>query len=538
MKKIFQITWYKKRYHTHVAVNGLFYYLRRIPFIGKKIPEAIYRNVSLKYALFLIFSILAVPIQIFAKFFWLGLYLALAIVGIHFIKTGEPGFTLDPQAWPLALIFWILLAGVILHWNNGFSSSILKTDRDFLQNFGLSRRQFVHSELFVEPLLTSLYYLPALLVFTWLSKQWFLLPAGLLTIPALRLGGASLIRICFIYHIPKKISNYVTYAVTGLAILGFGLSFFFYKIFTADFFLVLLLLWIGLFIVSLRYLLHFQATDGFLSKSFEDSLADDKVLETINKNNEYTRQGLDMQKKLRLGEEKDLSHLTGMAYLNALLFQRYRTILQKKLLFRLGILAVIAVAVRIFLHFGMGPLKDKHLISIMPFLFMVMYLFSLGKALAQMVFVNCDIAMLHYPFYRESGNIISGFNYRFLQSVKYNSCFAIGIFLTLLTWGHFGYSLGVILTLALLLSSLTALLSFHDLFIYYVLQPFTKDMEVVNPLYKILSGATYWAAYLSSQLDVDSLHYAYIISGALLLYVGVGYLILLKQAPKTFVLKS
>lgn len=538
MKKLFQIAWYKERYHAHVAINGLFYYLRRIPFIGKKIPESIYSAVSLKYALFLVFGILSIPGRIFAKFFWLGLYLALAIVGIHFMKTGELGFVLDPQAWPLALISWILLAGVGLHWNSGFSSSILKEDRDLLQNFGLSRRQFVQSELFVDPLLTCLYYVPALLVFSWLSKQWLLLPVALLTIPALRLGGASLIRICFTHHIPKKVSNYITYAVTGLTILGFGLSFFFYKIFTTSFFLVLLFLWIGLFIASLSYLLRFKQTDEFLPRCFEDSLEDDKMLESINKNNEYTRQGMSMQKKLSLSKEKDLSHLTGMAYLNALLFQRYRSILQKKLLIRMGILMLILVVGLVMLHFGMGPLKDKHLIAVMPFLFMAMYLFSLGKALAQMVFVNCDIAMLHYPFYRESSNIISGFNYRFLQSVKYNACFAIGIFLLLLAWGHFGYSLGVTLTLALLLSSLTALLSFHDLFIYYVLQPFTKDMEVVNPFYKLLSGATYWAAYLSSQLDVDSLHYAYIISGALLLYVGVGYLILLKKAPKTFALKS
>nr|WP_313095616.1 hypothetical protein [Streptococcus parasuis] len=48
--------------------------------------------------------------------------------------------------------------------------------------------------------------------------------------------------------------------------------------------------------------------------------------------------------------------------------------------------------------------------------------------------------------------------------------------------------------LFLLLISLTALFSFHDLFIYYILQPFTKDMEVINPVYKFLSGALYWVA--------------------------------------------
>ena len=93
--------------------------------------------------------------------------------------------------------------------------------------------------------------------------------------------------------------------------------------------------------------------------------------------------------------------------------------------------------------------------------------------------------------------------------------------------------------LFLLLISLTALFSFHDLFIYYILQPFTKDMEVVNPVYKILSGGLYWVAYFNMQFDdLNSRLYVYIVSALLLLYVGIGYLVLLKLAPKTFVLKQ
>lgn len=63
--------------------------------------------------------------------------------------------------------------------------------------------------------------------------------------------------------------------------------------------------------------------------------------------------------------------------------------------------------------------------------------------------------------------------------------------------GRFAFSMKPFFWAALLLISLTALFSFHDLFIYYILQPFTKDMEVINPVYKFLSGALYWVAYLN-----------------------------------------
>jgi hypothetical protein len=91
--------------------------------------------------------------------------------------------------------------------------------------------------------------------------------------------------------------------------------------------------------------------------------------------------------------------------------------------------------------------------------------------------------------------------------------------------------------LFLLLISLTALFSFHDLFIYYILQPFTKDMEVINPVYKFLSGALYWVAYLNIKLDLGSHLYVLLISLAMIAYVSIGYWILLKKAPQTFRLK-
>ena len=92
--------------------------------------------------------------------------------------------------------------------------------------------------------------------------------------------------------------------------------------------------------------------------------------------------------------------------------------------------------------------------------------------------------------------------------------------------------------LFLLLISLTALFSFHDLFIYYILQPFTKDMEVVNPVYKFLSGVLYWVAYLNIKLDLGSHLYILLISIAMITYVSIGYWILLKKAPQTFRLKG
>ncbi|MDG3146666.1 hypothetical protein MKL27_07295 [Streptococcus suis] len=294
-----------------------------------------------------------------------------------------------------------------------------------------------------------------------------------------------------------------------------------------------LLIWFGY-----RYLKQQTNHLDYFYYCMDQSLQMDKNFFELTKGNEYTRQGLQMQDKLSTEKGKDLSHLSGMTYLNALLFDRYKKVLYKKVRNWVLSLVVILVALEA-LRYYLGPfeLTDTILLRFLPFSFMIMYIASSGKVVVQMVFVNCDISMLHYPFYREAKTIIAGFNYRFWQICKLNLIFACSLFLTIMVLGRFAFSMETILLTALLLISLTALFSFHDLFIYYILQPFTKDMDVSNPLYKFLSWALYWVAYLNSKLDLGSHLYILLISLAMIAYVSIGYWILLKKAPQTFRLK-
>ncbi|HEM3679923.1 TPA: hypothetical protein U1D15_001197 [Streptococcus suis] len=138
--------------------------------------------------------------------------------------------------------------------------------------------------------------------------------------------------------------------------------------------------------------------------------------------------------------------------------------------------------------------------------------------------------ILHYFWYQEKYNLhrtVNGFFYYLRKLPLVGQSIPESIFKS--------YSFKSALFLFLI--SLTALFFFHDLFIYYILQPFTKDMEVINPVYKFLSGALYWVAYLNIKLDLGSHLYILLISLAMIAYVSIGYWILLKKAPQTFRLK-
>ena len=540
MKTILRYFWYQEKYNLHRTVNGFFYYLRKLPLVGQSIPESIFKSYSFKSVLFLFLHIFSIPSRFLVKGLWLALNFYFASFWINLLSGGEFNFwNVLPGTWLLGFSLWLVFVGYAFRFGKGFEPFIAKSKREFMRNFGLSQSSFLQSQLFIEPIITSLSYLPALLIFSSLSGNWLYLPLGLLTIPAGSFTGQALNRWFFNRRILSGRNSWQSWVILGTGLAAIA-SLILLRNHLSPIFLLpvlacqVLLIWFGY-----RYLKQQTNHLDYFYYCMDQSLQMDKNFFELTKGNEYTRQGLQMQDKLSTEKGKDLSHLSGMTYLNALLFDRYKKVLYKKVRNWVLSLVVILVALEAFRYY-LEPfeLTEAVLLQCLPFSFMIMYIASSGKVVAQMVFVNCDISMLHYPFYREAKTIIAGFNYRFWQICKLNLIFACSLFLTIMVLGRFAFSMETILLTALLLISLTALFSFHDLFIYYILQPFTKDMEVINPVYKFLSGALYWVAYLNIKLDLGSHLYVLLISLAMIAYVSIGYWILLKKAPQTFRLKG
>ncbi|HFI0030717.1 TPA: hypothetical protein ACGO2A_001738 [Streptococcus suis] len=540
MKTILRYFWYREKYALHRSVNGFFYYLRKLPLVGKSIPESIFKSYSFKSGLFLVLHILSIPSRFLIKGFWLLFHFYHASFWMNILATGEPTFwNILPNTWLLGFMFWFLFVGLNYRFSKGLDPVISKADREFMQNFSLSQSTFLQSQLFIEPILTTIYYLPALVIFCLMTNQWLVFPVGLMTVLAGHLTGHALNRWFFEHRMLTRRNSWHAWLWIAFVFVLYVLAIIFRHQLSLGMLVPILLVQPFLIWLSYGYLKQQTNHLDYLQYCMDQSMQLDQKIFEMTKGNEYTRQGLQMQAKLNMETGKDLSHLSGMTYLNALLFDRYKKVLYKKV--RDWVLAVVVILVALEgIRYFLEPFTftEDYLLQFLPLSFMIMYVASSGKVVAQMVFVNCDISMLHYPFYREAKTIIAGFNYRFLQTCKLNLIFATSLFLVILILWRFALSLETYLLTALLLLSLTALFSFHDLFIYYILQPFTKDMEVVNPVYKFLSGALYWVAYLNIKLELGSHLYILLISLTMIAYVSIGYWILLKKAPQTFRLKA
>lgn len=536
--------WQLEQVSVTKKVNGFVFYLRKIPVIGKFIPTSFYQSYELKQILTVIGLIVENIRSILAKGLWLALYYGLAVLlsGADLFSGKE--FT--HHTGDLGLFLWFMIVAVLFNFYDGFVISGEKRIVEFIEQFQRSKQKIIRGYKLMDSFIHGVRYLPAAIIYGFAIGEPVKVTCFIfLTYVGSRCFYLYLGRIIFTWHLSKH-QRLALGSVVTLVVIG-STAILVWKELAAAL-LVVLLSWIGItisvvfLVLSCYALLHFKKEMAYVFYWSEMTTLSTVASQELASGKSYLSDGLAMQKKLVMSEEKRFAHLDGNQYLNALLFSRYRKILNRAFRLRVYTITALLVIVVILSFFNIREiLTEKDMTGTLSLLFFIMYIMSFGKKVVQMVFVNCDVAMLYYPFYREAGTIIRGFNYRFKQTFFYNGLLSIGIFSVylllsvlngfFLSWTFFG-------VLALLLLALSALFSFHELFVYYLIQPFTSEMEVVSPLYKVIAILFYWIAYGNLQLKVSGFFYAIIVSVACLLYVGIGFLVIYKKAPKTFRIKD
>ena len=537
-KKSSRLLWQFEQFKASVFVNGLIYYLGRIPLIGKYIPTSMLYS---DYALKKIIAQIKIGVSQLIK-------LASTFIGfiISFGITKVVNMVSDHQ---LSVFFvWFILFPVLGSMIESLFLSLDRKEIQFTESYHVSRKEFLISKTLLMVLKKSVFYLVPLLVFGFIEKNVMLYILvgffGYLTL-SLFWSVVSLRITAYKKHFQLKLGLSIIMIFISGAI-TFACYYFNYlpHIEGALVNWLTALLFILLSIPCLYAYVHFKDFDKVTINIVESSMINiSKASKEEQSKVRYFGEGQKMQSKMAI-ESDDFSHLKGQEYLNALLFSRFKRTLRRQLLVRILIISAIMLAVTIAARFA-PMVSSKKLESVfyalLPSMFFVMFVFSFGKKVVQVIFMNCDASMLAYPFYREAHEIRQGFTYRFFKLFYYNGMLAVTFFVWLLIFNSVnGWVLNAtfLFIYGIVLLSLVLFFSFHELFVYYILQPFTSQLEVVNPVYKFVDGLFYGISYISLQIKTAGFGIAMIFTVAALLYVSVGFIIIMKVAPKTFKLKS
>jgi hypothetical protein len=234
-----------------------------------------------------------------------------------------------------------------------------------------------------------------------------------------------------------------------------------------------------------------------------------------------------------------ISQLQGLAYLNALFMQRHRKILWRSALRFTAASAAIMVGLIVLAVIFPEPFNDiDYAFSSIAF---IMYFVNRGTGFTQALFMNCDHALLTYPFFKKSGMILHLFVLRLRDIVLVNlpTALVIGFgFAVLLGLGNparplFDYAIAFFATLLF-----SIFFSVHYMAMYYLIQPYNAASEQKSALYGIVQAVTYFACWGLIQVHLPLVFLGTLSLGFCAIYCVVAGVLIYRYAPQTFRIKA
>nr|WP_300001619.1 hypothetical protein [Tissierella sp.] len=241
-------------------------------------------------------------------------------------------------------------------------------------------------------------------------------------------------------------------------------------------------------------------------------------------------------------KENEHSSKEGYDYLNYIFFKRHKRVVYKPMLIKSALIAAIFIILFIvdkFFISGVGKDITQEFIEGYTVLIFIMYALSNSTSIIKSLFHNCDRSLLRYGFYKEGDALLKMFFLRLRQILLSNIIPAIVLCIGLVAMVYIYLPGRMIQTLPMVVSTLLLSVTFsvHYMFIYYLLQPFSTDLQIKSPLYNAISFGVYGICYGFIGLGVSAMKVLPYIAGFAVVYISLAIVLVYKKAPKTFRVK-
>ncbi|MFC4304157.1 hypothetical protein [Cohnella boryungensis] len=523
---------------TSITVNLLIYYIQKLPLIGKLIKESFYANLNLKKAVSVIAFLLTQLWGFMIRFAYVGILVYLPVVSL-----GE-GLTEEQSLRQFVHIFTIISFMVA----SVSSVTVLEPKREkyvAVKLMKLSPTRYMKASLGYRYVTFLVYLLPALLLFATL-------------VGATIAEAVLLTALTTLWRILAEYAHLKLFEKTGMVlikhnviiwsviVLGYAVAY-----------LPLLFQWVpstetvllslpvcfviaagGLFaaVKLARYSGYREAVDA-ASKRDDPLLNLGKMMSEAEKKSVRVK---DSDYKVEREQQDKLESKKGYAYLNSLFFVRHRSLIRGPVNKRLAIIGAFGVAGVILMVLFQEQVQhlEWKVEGIFPILGMIMYFVTVGEKICKAMFYNCDLSLLRYGFYRNAA--YEHFRIRFGKVLGMNLSIAaaLGVSLTAIaaSAGE-GWLSRELLMIWICVISLSVFFTVHHLFMYYIFQPYSTELNLKNPLYYLVNMAVSSACGVSIVLRVPSSLLTAVILTVTLIYLLVAFVLVRRYGLRTFRVK-
>ena len=522
-------------------VNVLLYYVRKLPFVGEKIPYRLYGETDIKKAI----GIIPVVFSVIGAFVGTFLYFLLMIkLPANWIQGfwQKEGLFVDQKAVMVYLfLIFSFLPGSFLVSN---LTEGAKKDYVLLHVMRIPAAQYYRSKMVLKGVKDTICFLVPLLWFGFRAESALFVVSLFFT---RYIGHAGILQ--HYRHSEKKGKKVFwkslgkTFLVFGIILaLGYGVAatvprLFFDRYVMAEVVVFLSFTLVGMFCFSKVW--KYGGYTIFAKKmvSLKDFLEqDDAVKEARAADVQIQDKDISKEElRSRKYEEKE-----GYDYLNAIFFERHKRIVSRAVKSRIIIILAVGLIGAVALLFVGEEMKQKTfeaMTQMMPVMVFVMYLESTGGRICKAMFFNCDISLLKYGYYREADAILKNFKIRLRKLLMLDAVPAAIICGMILLWTLLcGEILAVWKVIPLMAGSLllSAFFCLFHLFMYYITQPYTEEKTVKSPIFSVVNALVYFGCYLCLQIQTGSWLFTLGVLAVTIIFIPLSYFCVFRFAPKTF----
>ncbi len=511
--------------------NSILYYLKRLPLIGLVFPYTLYSQSALK----VVFAVFSVMFEIGKTFLSKGIYVVFITTLASYLSQLDR-VALSEADVMLNILLWCTFAGGV---SNCFVLEPQKDQNYAIMFMRMDAKKVALTSFFQFLITTVVGMLPFYIL---VADMRALGVVNIFTIFVILVSSKLMGSVVKLYLRAKNKNlkvmkeSYKEMAIS-LLLLGVGVLFVILNIRTSIIAMLIIAVAFSVMgVASLRYLLRFSdylRLYKVMYNQYETLLAtkgnSKTALKTVSVN--YITDDVGVK-----------SNKSGYAMLSDCFMKRHRKLLFSfsKVVVLIEVVALAIVLAACLISPNIAQIANGLVISAVPLMTYIMYFFNCGERTVKTLFMNCDSEMLTYRFYRQPKAIVEMFTLR-LKALVVMDWFqslplALALPLILLVSGGTNTQSEYFM-LFLSIMAMSTFFSVHNLVIYYLFQPYNKEVEMKNPIYTIIKSVTYVACFLLMRQNPPFAVFSIVASVFCVLYIAISIPLAYKIAPKTFRLK-
>lgn len=505
------------------SVNSILYWISRLPLIRRFINDSIYQERT--------FKIIGIILNIFKNIF--KIFVGKIIYIFFFISFISQEYN-NPSKSFITIFVMLTLIGTII---NTFMLNPTKDKYYAIKLMKMDSRVYALTDYFFNIVKQFVGIIIPIIVFGLINKiNIFVLLLMPIFISCLKINTNALrLKMFKEKNILKdentlKFYDYIILVI--LLVLTYSLPYFNILI-TELIFVILSLITIFIAIPATKYIIKYDNYYNLYNKLISVSI--------LNDMGSITNPKIEYEAASRLIDDKHLivSKKHGYAFFNDLFFKRHHKVLishARNVSIFAGI-CFISMVVLIILFPEIKESICKNIVIYFSGSLILMYYINSGQRIANILFLNCDVAMLTYNFYKERKVLINNFMERLKRLVGINLISSLTISLAIsIIFCLTSQEINIINTILLFVSinMMSFFFSVHNLVLYYLFQPFTKDASQKSIPYNIIKGVTYYICLLLIDCKLNIEIFSLVLIAFTILYIIISLILVKLFAPHTF----